>query len=393
MSPLMQTYARLDLGFARGQGSWLYDDKGDAYLDGLSGIAVNTLGHAHPRFVKDIAEQAATLIHTSNLYQIPLQTQLAQRLVSLSGMTNAFFCNSGLEANEAALKLARLHGHNKGFSRPEVIVFNNSFHGRSIATLSATANPKVHKGFEPLVEGFTHLPLNDLGAIERTLREKQQVSAIFLESIQGEGGIRPADIPFLKGLRAIADQHDVLLMLDEVQCGIGRTGRWFAHQWADVTPDVMPLAKGLGSGVPIGAVVAHGKAASLFTPGSHGTTFGGNPLAMRAGLSTLAIIEDESLLENATARGQQIRLALEKAFEGEAAISDIRGQGLMIGIELDRPCAEIVKLALAARLLINVTADRVVRLLPPLTLSAQEASELVSRLIPVIKGFLEKPGS
>jgi acetylornithine/N-succinyldiaminopimelate aminotransferase len=393
MTPLMQTYARLDLGFARGQGSWLYDDKGDAYLDGLSGIAVNTLGHAHPRFVKDIAEQAATLIHTSNLYQIPLQTQLAQRLVSLSGMTNAFFCNSGLEANEAALKLARLHGHNKGFSRPEVIVFNNSFHGRSIATLSATANPKVHKGFEPLVEGFTHLPLNDLGAIERTLREKQQVSAIFLESIQGEGGIRPADIPFLKGLRAIADQHDVLLMLDEVQCGIGRTGRWFAHQWADVTPDVMPLAKGLGSGVPIGAVVAHGKAASLFTPGSHGTTFGGNPLAMRAGLSTLAIIEDESLLENATARGQQIRLALEKAFEGEAAISDIRGQGLMIGIELDRPCAEVVKLALAARLLINVTADRVVRLLPPLTLSAPEASELVSRLIPVIKGFLEKPGS
>ena len=393
MSPLMQTYARLDLGFARGQGSWLYDDKGDAYLDGLSGIAVNTLGHAHPRFVKDIAEQAATLIHTSNLYQIPLQTQLAQRLVSLSGMTNAFFCNSGLEANEAALKLARLHGHNKGFDRPEVIVFNNSFHGRSIATLSATANPKVHKGFEPLVEGFTHLPLNDLGAIEQTLREKQQVSAIFLESIQGEGGIRPAAVQFLKGLRVIADRYDVLLMLDEVQCGIGRTGRWFAHQWADVTPDVMPLAKGLGSGVPIGAVVAHGKAASLFTPGSHGTTFGGNPLAMRAGLSTLAIIEDEALLENATARGQQIRTALEKAFEGESAISDIRGQGLMIGIELDRPCAEVVKLALAARLLINVTADRVVRLLPPLTLSAPEASELVSRLIPVIKGFLEKPGS
>ena len=393
MSPLMQTYARLDLGFARGQGSWLYDDKGDAYLDGLSGIAVNTLGHAHPRFVKDIAEQAATLIHTSNLYQIPLQTQLAQRLVSLSGMTNAFFCNSGLEANEAALKLARLHGHNKGFDRPEVIVFNNSFHGRSIATLSATANPKVHKGFEPLVEGFTHLPLNDLGAIEQTLRDKTQVSAIFLESIQGEGGIRPAAVKFLKGLRVIADRYDVLLMLDEVQCGIGRTGRWFAHQWADVTPDVMPLAKGLGSGVPIGAVVAHGKAASLFTPGSHGTTFGGNPLAMRAGLSTLAIIEDEALLENATARGQQIRTALEKAFEGEYAISDIRGQGLMIGIELDRPCAEIVKRALAARLLINVTADRVVLLLPPLTVNAEEASELVNRLIPAIKGFLEKPGS
>ncbi len=392
MSPLMQTYARLDLGFSRGQGSWLYDDKGDAYLDGLSGIAVNTLGHAHPRFVKDISEQAATLIHTSNLYQIPLQTQLAQRLVSLSGMTNAFFCNSGLEANEAALKLARLHGHNKGFDRPEVIVFNNSFHGRSIATLSATANPKVHKGFEPLVEGFTHLPLNDLGAIEQTLRDKQQVSAIFLESIQGEGGIRPAAVQFLKGLRVIADRYDVLLMLDEVQCGIGRTGRWFAHQWADVTPDVMPLAKGLGSGVPIGAVVAHGKAASLFTPGSHGTTFGGNPLAMRAGLSTLAIIEDEALLENATARGQQIRTALEKAFEGESAISDIRGQGLMIGIELDRPCAEIVKRALAARLLVNVTADRVVRLLPPLTVNAEEASELVNRLIPVIKGFLEKPG-
>jgi acetylornithine aminotransferase len=308
-------------------------------------------------------------------------------------MTNAFFCNSGLEANEAALKLARLHGHNKGFSHPEVIVFKNSFHGRSIATLSATANPKVQKGFGPLVEGFTHLPLNDLGAIEQTLREKQQVSAIFLESIQGEGGIRPADVAFLKSLRAIADQHDVLLMLDEVQCGIGRTGRWFAHQWANVTPDVMPLAKGLGSGVPIGAVVAHGKAASLFTPGSHGTTFGGNPLAMRAGLSTLAIIEDESLLENATARGQQIRAALEQAFKDEAAITEIRGQGLMIGIELDRPCAEIVKLALAAKLLVNVTADRVVRLLPPLTINADEASELVNRLIPVIKGFLDNPAS
>jgi acetylornithine/N-succinyldiaminopimelate aminotransferase len=391
MTPLMQTYARLDVGFVRGSGSWLYDEKGDAFLDGLSGIAVNTLGHAHPRFVKDIVEQAATLIHTSNLYQIPLQTQLAERLASLSGMTNAFFCNSGLEANEAALKLARLHGHNRGFDRPEVIAFKNSFHGRSIATLSATANPKVQKGFEPLVEGFTHLPLNDLSAIEQTLREKHQVSAIFLESIQGEGGIRPADIAFLKGLRAISDQYDVLLMLDEVQCGIGRTGRWFAHQWADITPDVMPLAKGLGSGVPIGAVVAHGKAASLFTPGSHGTTFGGNPLAMRAGLSTLAIIEEEALLENAVARGQQIRTALEKAFEGETAITEIRGQGLMIGVELDRPCSEIVKLALAAKLLINVTADRVVRLLPPLTLNAKEATELVNRLMPVIKEFLDKP--
>jgi acetylornithine/N-succinyldiaminopimelate aminotransferase len=391
MTPLMQTYARLDVGFVRGSGSWLYDEKGDAFLDGLSGIAVNTLGHAHPRFVKDIAEQAATLIHTSNLYQIPLQTQLAERLVSLSGMTNAFFCNSGLEANEAALKLARLHGHNRGFDRPEVIAFKNSFHGRSIATLSATANPKVQKGFEPLVEGFTHLPLNDLSAIKQTLREKHQVSAIFLESIQGEGGILPADIAFLKGLRAIADQYDVLLMLDEVQCGIGRTGRWFAHQWADITPDVMPLAKGLGSGVPIGAVVAHGKAASLFTPGSHGTTFGGNPLAMRAGLSTLAIIEEEALLENAVARGRQIRAALEKAFEGETAITEIRGQGLMIGVELDRPCSEIVKLALAAKLLINVTADRVIRLLPPLNLNAEEATELVNRLVLVMKAFLEKP--
>jgi acetylornithine/N-succinyldiaminopimelate aminotransferase len=393
MNPLMQTYARLDIAFTRGEGAWLFDDKNDAYLDGLSGIAVNTLGHAHPRFVKELAEQAARLIHTSNLYQIPLQTQLAERLLALSGMTNAFFCNSGLEANEAALKLARLHGHNKGFKHPEVIVFKNSFHGRSIATLSATANPNVQKGFEPLVEGFTHLPLNDLGAVETTLRQKEEVTAIFLESIQGEGGIRAADIAFLKGLRQLADRHDVLLMLDEVQCGIGRTGRWFAHQWADIKPDVMPLAKGLGSGVPIGAVVAHGKAASLFTPGSHGTTFGGNPLAMRAGLATLAIIEDENLLENASARGHQITSALAKAFEGESAITDIRGQGLMIGIELDRPCAEIVKLALAARLLINVTADRVVRILPPLTLSADQASELVNRLVPVIKGFLEKPAS
>jgi acetylornithine/N-succinyldiaminopimelate aminotransferase len=389
----MQTYARLDIAFSRGEGVWLFDNKSDAYLDGLSGIAVNTLGHAHPRFVKELAEQAATLIHTSNLYQIPLQTMLAERLVSLSGMTNAFFCNSGLEANEAALKLARLHGHNKGFKCPEIIVFKNSFHGRSIATLSATGNSKVQKGFEPLVEGFTHLPLNDLGAVEATLREKEQVSAIFLESIQGEGGIRPADIAFLKGLRLLADRHDVLLMLDEVQCGIGRTGRWFAHQWADIKPDVMPLAKGLGSGVPIGAVVAHGKAASLFTPGSHGTTFGGNPLAMRAGLATLSIIEDEKLLENASARGQQMKVALAEAFKGQAAVTDIRGQGLMIGIELDRPCSEIVKLALAAKLLINVTADRVVRLLPPLTISTDEASELLNRLVPVIKGFLDKPSS
>jgi acetylornithine/N-succinyldiaminopimelate aminotransferase len=389
-SALMNTYARLPVDLSHGEGSWVWSTDGRRYLDALSGIAVNTLGHNHPRLTAVLREQVGKLIHTSNIYGIPLQEQLAARLVALSGMTNVFFCNSGLEANEAAIKLARKHGHVKGFNFPKVIVFEGAFHGRSLATLSATANPKVHKGFEPLVEGFIRVPLNDMAAIRNALAAHPDVAAVFLESIQGEGGIRPAQIAFLKTLRSFCSDHDILLMLDEVQCGIGRTGKWFAHQWADVLPDVMPLAKGLGSGVPIGAVVAHGKAAHLFEPGNHGTTFGGNPLAMRAGLETLAAVEEEGLLQNAAERGEQIRRGLEARLAGLSGITEIRGQGLMIGIELREPCGALVGKALEAGLLINVTADRVVRLLPPLVLRAEEADQIVSLLAPILRAFLQE---
>ena len=383
-NPVMQTYARLPVAFVRGEGAYMWDQEGRRYLDALSGIAVNTLGHAHPKLVKALGHQVGQLIHTSNLYEVPLQTALAQRLVELSGMTNVFFCNSGLEANEAALKLARKHGYVKGLSAAKTIVFEGAFHGRSIATLSATANAKVHKGFAPLVEGFVRLPLNQIDQVRQAVAQDASITAIFLESIQGEGGIQPAHLDFLRQLRALCDEHDLLLMLDEVQCGIGRTGKWFAHQWAEIKPDVMPLAKGLGSGVPIGAVVAHGKAASLFEPGNHGTTFGGNPLAMQAGLTTLQAIEEEGLLQNATDRGEQILARLRARLGQTSGIREIRGKGLMIGIELETACADLVKTALAKGLLINVTADRVVRLLPPLIIDAEQAdtiADMVSDLI------------
>lgn len=388
-SPLMNTYARLPVALSHGEGSWVWSTDGRRYLDALSGIAVNTLGHNHPRLTAGLRDQVGRLIHTSNIYGIPLQEQLAARLVALSGMTNVFFCNSGLEANEAAIKLARKHGHTKGFDFPKIIVFEGAFHGRSLATLSATANPKVHKGFEPLVEGFIRVPLNDMAAIRNALTTHPDVAAVFVESIQGEGGIRPAHTAFLKALRSFCSDHDILLMLDEVQCGVGRTGKWFAHQWAEVLPDVMPLAKGLGSGVPIGAVVAHGKASQLFEPGNHGTTFGGNPLAMRAGLETLAAVEEEGLLQNAAERGAQIRRGLEAGLAGLSGITEIRGQGLMIGIELHEPCGALVGKALEAGLLINVTADRVVRLLPPLVLRSEEAEQIVSLLVPILRAFLQ----
>jgi acetylornithine aminotransferase len=386
----MQTYARLPVAFVRGEGAYLWDQEGRRYLDGLSGIAVNTLGHAHPKLVEALSRQVATLIHTSNLYEVPLQTALAQRLVDLSGMTNVFFCNSGLEANEAALKLARKHGYNKGLSASKVIVFEGAFHGRSIATLSATANAKVHKGFAPLVEGFVRLRINEIEPVAQALASDSSITAIFLESIQGEGGIQPAHLDFIRDLRRLCDAHDVLLMLDEVQCGIGRTGKWFAHQWAGIKPDVMPLAKGLGSGVPIGAVVAHGKAASLFEPGNHGTTFGGNPLAMQAGLTTLQVLEDEGLLKNAHDRGEQIMSLLSSQLAGLAGFREIRGKGLMIGVELEAPCAALVAKALAAGLLINVTAERVVRILPPLTLSADQADEIGRQVGALIKAHLQE---
>jgi acetylornithine/N-succinyldiaminopimelate aminotransferase len=387
---LMQTYQRQPVAFTHGKGIWLWDENGRQYLDALSGIAVNTLGHGHPGLVSGIANQAAKLIHTSNLYRVPLQENLARELVRLSGMSNVFFCNSGLEANEAAIKLARKHGHNLGHVLPKIIVFERAFHGRSLATLSATGNEKVQKGFEPLVEGFVRMPINDIAAIERAAQEHPEISAVFLETIQGEGGIRPSQIAYLQALRELCTKRNWLLMLDEVQCGIGRTGKWFAHQWANVVPDVMPLAKGLGSGVPIGAVVAHGVAASVFEPGNHGTTFGGNPLAMRAGLETIRAIENEGLLQNAAERGQQLKSRLEAELGSLSGVKEIRGQGLMLGIELEKPCAELVAKAREARLLINVTADSVIRLLPALVITAEEINILGNRLIPLVKEFLKE---
>jgi acetylornithine aminotransferase len=389
----MSTYAPQPVAFERGDGAWLYDTAGRRYLDGLSGIAVNTLGHNHPRLVAAIADQASRIIHCSNLFEVPLQKQLAQRLVDLSGMTNVFFCNSGLEANEAAIKIARLHGHNRGVDLPEIVVYERAFHGRSLATLSATGNDKVQKGFEPLVPGFVRVPLNDADAIERVGRERPNVVAVFLEAIQGEGGIQPARAEYLRRVRELCDRKGWLLMIDEVQCGTGRTGRWFAHQWAGIRPDVMPLAKGLASGVPIGAVVAHGVAAETFKPGNHGTTFGGNPLAMRAGLTTIAVMEEDGLLENAARIGEMISSGLRRELAGLAGVLDIRGGGLMIGIELDRPCPEVVRLGLEAGIVVNVTAERVIRLLPPLIYTAEHAQLLVSTLAPIVCRVLEQPQS
>ncbi|MEG1970242.1 MAG: aspartate aminotransferase family protein [Burkholderiaceae bacterium] len=388
MSHLMNTYSRLPVAFTHGEGSWLWDTSGRRYLDALAGIAVNTLGHAHPKLVPALQDQVAKLIHCSNYYQVPLQEQLATKLCEISGLEAAFFCNSGLEANEAALKLARKFGRDRGIERPEIIVYDRAFHGRSIATLSATGNPKVHKGFEPLLEGFVRLPLNDIDAVREVARTNPNVVAVFLETIQGEGGINPARWEMLRELRVVCDEQNWLLMLDEVQCGIGRTGKWFAHQWAGIQPDVMPLAKGLGSGVPIGAVVVGPRARHIFGPGNHGTTFGGNPLAMRAGVETLAIVEQEQLLANAHAMGERIKAGLAAGLQGVAGLKEIRGQGLMLGIELDRPCGELLKRALEAGLLISVTADSVVRLLPALNLSAAEADQIVALLVPLIRAFL-----
>ncbi len=384
---LMTTYNRLPVAFSHGQGVWMWDVDGRRYLDALSGIAVNTVGHAHPRLVAALHDQAGRLIHTSNLYRIPLQEQLADRLCAISGADAAFFCNSGLEANEAAIKLARLHGHRRGVERPRIVVFDDAFHGRSLATLSATGNPKVQKGFEPLVEGFVRLPLNDADAL-RAVSADADIVAVLVEAIQGEGGIRPAHADYLRLLRRVCDERGWLLIIDEVQCGTGRTGRWFAHQWADVRPDAVALAKGLASGVPIGALLGWGAAAALFGPGQHGTTFGGNPLACRAALETLAIVEDEGLLDNARRIGDWMLEQLRKQLGALSAVVDVRGSGLMLGVELDRDCGVLVGQALQAGLLINVTHDRVVRLLPPLILRQEEAEELVSRLVPLIQRFV-----
>ncbi len=389
-SPLMNTYGRLPVAFSHGDGAWLFDTEGKRYLDCLSGIAVNTLGHNHPKLVAALREQVARIIHSSNLFEVPLQTQLGAKLVELSGMTNVFFCNSGLEANEAAIKIARKYGHEKGVAMPEIVVFDKAFHGRSLATLSATGNAKVQKGFEPLVEGFVRIPLNDAAALQKVADERPNVVAVFLEAIQGEGGIQPAGIEFLREARRICDQKGWLLMIDEVQCGTGRTGKWFAHQWAGIKADVMPLAKGLGSGVPIGAVVAHGAAAEVFQPGNHGTTFGGNPLAMRAGLVTISTMEEDGLLKNAADVGGWLIETFRRELGALSGVAEVRGQGLMIGIELDRPCNELVKSALEAGLVLNVTADRVIRLLPPLIFTREHAQRLVDTLVPLVRAFLER---
>ncbi len=391
MPHVMPTYGRLPIALSHGQGAEVWDTTGRRYLDGLAGIAVNTLGHNHPKLVPALQEQVAKMIHCCNYYQVPLQEELAKMLVERSGLTNVFFCNSGLEANEAALKIARKYGHDKGIDRAEVVVYEKAFHGRSIATLSATGNPKVHAGFEPLVEGFVRVPLNDIAALEEVARTRPNVTAVFLEVIQGEGGINPARTEYLQAVRALCDKQGWLLMLDEVQCGIGRTGKWFAHQWSGVVPDVMPLAKGLGSGVPIGAVVCGPKAAHVLKAGNHGTTFGGNPLAMRAGVETLKIMEADGLMANAAHVGEHLMASLRREFAGLPGVVEIRGQGLMIGIELDRPCGVILNRALDAGLLLSVTADKVVRLLPPLIFTMAEADELIGILAPIVRQFLSEP--
>jgi len=385
---VMKTYGRVPVALSHGRGCWLWDTAGKKYLDGLGGIAVNTLGHAHPKLVPALQDQIGKIIHSSNYYLVPLQEQLAAKLCELSGLTNAFFCSTGLEANEAALKIARKYGHDKGIDRPEIIVYEAAFHGRSIATLSATGNPKVQAGFGPLVEGFVRVPLNDVAAIERVAATNKNVVAVFLEVIQGEGGIRPATIDYLKQVRRVCDANGWLLMLDEVQCGMGRTGKWFAHQWAGIQPDVMPLAKGLGSGVPVGALVCGPKAANVFGPGNHGTTFGGNPLAMRAGVETIRIMEEDGILANAATVGAALKAGLERELAGVHGVTEIRGQGLMLGIELDRPCGVILTRAAEAGLMLSVTADKVIRLVPPLILSADEAAQIVAILAPIVKAFL-----
>ena len=388
MPHLMNTYARLPVAFTHGQGPWLYDEQGRRYLDALAGIAVNTLGHAHPDLARALSEQVARLIHVSNLYRIPEQERLSDRLAELSGMNEVFFCNSGCEANEAAIKLARLYGHQKGIEQPAIIVMERAFHGRTLATLSATGNRKTQAGFEPLVAGFVRVPFDDLAAVEAVAQHNANVVAVLIEPIQGEGGINIAHDEYLQGLRRICSARGWLLMVDEVQCGLARTGKWFAHQHADIVADVMTLAKGLASGVPIGACLAAGPAAGLFKPGSHGSTFGGNPLACVAALTTLDVIERDGLMAHALALGERIRSDLAKRLEGVVGVADIRGDGLMIGVELDRPCGELVQRALDAGLLLNVTADRVVRLLPALIFTAAEADELVATLSRLIREFL-----
>jgi acetylornithine/N-succinyldiaminopimelate aminotransferase len=393
MSHVMNTYSRLPVSFSHGEGVWVWDRAGRRYLDALAGIAVNTLGHAHPRLVRTIAEQAGRLIHVSNLYGIVEQEKLADKLAAVSGMDNVFFCNSGCEANEAAIKIARLYGHRKGIDAPAIVVMDKAFHGRTLATLSATGNRKVQKGFEPLVPGFVRVPFNDIEAVRKVAAVDRNIVAVLVEPIQGEGGINISSLQYLRDLREICDRQGWLFMVDEVQCGLGRTGRWFVYQHAGVLPDVMPLAKGLGSGLPIGACLARGAAAQVFEPGNHGSTFGGNPLACAAALATLEIIEEEGLLENAARMGERLLSGLREQLAGVRGVAEIRGHGLMIGIELDRPCGVLASRALEEGMLVNVTMDNVVRLLPALVIGEAEVRQLLSGLVPLIRDFLAQPAA
>jgi acetylornithine/N-succinyldiaminopimelate aminotransferase len=390
MSHVMNTYARLPVAFERGEGAWLWDTKGKRYLDALAGIAVCGLGHSHPRLTAALRDQLGRLVHTSNVYGITLQEQLADRLAAISGMENVFFCNSGCEANEAAIKLARYYGHQKNIEAPAIVVMEKAFHGRTIATLSATGNRKVQAGFEPLVSGFVRVPFDDLDAVKRVADSNRSVVAVMVELIQGEGGINVCHAGYLNGIRDVCNERGWLLILDEVQSGMGRTGTWFAFQHSGVSPDIMTLAKGLGNGIPIGACLASGAAAKLFKPGSHGSTFGGNPFACAAAMETLAIIEDERLMQNAVTIGDLLREMFRQRFAGMQGVVDIRGQGLMIGIELAQPCGELVQQALDAGVLINVTADNVIRLLPPLNFTREEAQLLVDTLVPLVTQFLAR---
>lgn len=393
MSHVMNTYARLPVAFTHGQGVWLWDAQGRRYLDALGGIAVNTLGHAHPKLVQTLAAQAGRLIHTSNIYQITEQENLADKLAAISGMDKVFFCNSGCEANEAAIKIARLYAKGKGIENPAIVVMEKAFHGRTLATLSATGSRKVHAGFEPLVSGFVRVPYDDLEAVRQVAQNNRNVVAVLVEPIQGEGGINLAHFDYLRGLRELCDQYQWLLMLDEIQCGLGRTGKWFYYQHAGFYPDVLTLAKGLAGGVPIGACLAKGTAAEAFKPGNHGSTFGGNPFACAAALTTLEAIEQEKLLDNAVKVGDFIRASLGTALANVKGVVAVRGMGLMLGIELDRPCTELVGRALEAGLLINVTADKIIRLLPPLVMNLDEARQVVDILSVLVRDFLSQPAA
>ncbi len=388
MTHLMNTYGRQPVAFTHGKGVRLYDEAGREYLDAVAGVAVNTLGHGHPDLVQAVSRQASELIHCSNLYRVLAQEKLSDRLAELSGMDEVFFCNSGCEANEAAIKLARLYGHQRGVELPGIIVMEHAFHGRTLATLSATGNRKVQAGFEPLTPGFHRVPFSDIAAVRAIAEHSRNIVAVLFEPVQGEGGIHAADMAYMRELRALCTEQQWLFMVDEVQCGIGRTGSWFAFQHAGIEPDVMTLAKGLGSGVPIGACLARGPAAGVFKPGTHGSTFGGNPLACAAALTTLDVVARDDLRGNAVRQGDAIRTGFREALKDVDGVKDIRGAGMMIGIELDRPCGVLVARALEAGLLINVTQDSTIRLVPPLVYSDADSRELVDRLAPLIRNFL-----